>query len=75
MDGAAERLDSLRTLPILTDQEADLQTAFVLAREHGLFFYDALYLELVKRRKAPLATLDIQLARAATAERVELPPT
>ena len=75
MDGAAERLDSLRRLPILTDQEADLKAAFDLAREHGLSFYDALYLELAKRRKAPLATLDIQLARAATAERVELPPT
>ncbi len=73
--GTAERLDSLRRLPILTDQEADLKAAFDLAREHGLSFYDALYLELAKRRKAPLATLDIQLARAATAERVELPPT
>ena len=74
-DGIADRLDSLRRLPILTDQEADLQAAFDLAREHSLSFYDALYLELAKRRKAPLATLDIQLARAATAERVELPPT
>ena len=70
-----ERLDSLRSLPILTDQEADLQVAFDLAREHSLSFYDALYLELAKRLKAPLATLDSQLAKAAAAERVDLPHT
>ena len=72
-DEIAERLDSLRRLPILTDQEADLQAAFDLAREHSLSFYDALYLELAKRRDVPLATLDAQLTRAAAAERVEVP--
>ena len=74
-DETSERLDSLRRLPILTDQEADLQVAFDLAREHSLSFYDALYLELAKRLKAPLATLDTQLTRAAAAESVEVPPS
>ena len=68
-----ERLDSLRGLPIVTDQGADLQAAFDLARAHGLSFYDALYLELAKRREATLATLDAGLARAAISEGLEVP--
>ena len=72
-DSTMERLDSLRELPILTDQEADLQAAFDLAREHGLSFYDALYLELAKRCKGTLATLDTGLSRAALAEGLEVP--
>ena len=68
-----ERLDSLRGLPIVTDQEADLQAAFDLARAHGLSFYDALYLELARRREATLATLDAGLARAAISEGLEVP--
>ncbi len=39
-----------------------------LALTHDLTFYDALYLELAKRRNAPLATLDNALARAAIDE-------
>jgi hypothetical protein len=48
------------------------QVAFNLAREHVLSFYDALYLELAKRREAALATLDAELARAARAEGLEV---
>ena len=46
--------------------------AFNLAREHLLSFYDALYLELAKRREAEIATLDRELARSARAEGLEL---
>ena len=67
-----DRLDSLRRLPIRTDEEPDLESAFDLARAHGLSFYDALYLELAKRQNAELATLDGALDRAATAEGVAL---
>ncbi len=35
-----------------------------LARSYGLTAYDAMYLELVLRRGAPLATFDSQLANA-----------
>ncbi len=38
-----------------------------LAAENGLTIYDAIYLELAIRVDLPLATLDHQLARAATA--------
>ena len=47
--GVKKRLDALKGLPIRTDEEPDLQSAFDLARTHRLSFYDALYLELAKR--------------------------
>ena len=67
-----ERLDALKGLPIRTDEEPDLQSAFSLARSHNLSFYDALYLELAKREGADLATLDRSLSQAAVAEGVPL---
>ena len=67
-----ERLEALKELPIATDQEPDLQSAFDLAREHGLSLYDALYLELARRENAELATLDGLLGRAAVSEGVPL---
>lgn len=70
-----ERLDALKGLPIRTDGEPDLQSAFNLARSHSLSYYDALYLELAKRESAELATLDGALSRAAEAEEVSLAVT
>jgi len=67
-----ERLDALSILPIQTDEEPDYQAALELARRHGLSFYDALYLELARRRRAELATLDRGLGRAAASEGVAL---
>ena len=67
-----ERLDALKGLPIATDEETDLQSAFDLARAHELSLYEALYLELAKREGAELATLDGPLGRAAVAEGVPL---
>ena len=70
-----ERLDALKGLPIRTDEDPDLQSAFNLARTHNLSIYDALYLELAKRENAELATLDIALGQAAVAEGVQLSAT
>ena len=70
-----ERLDALKGLPIRTDEEPDLQSAFNLARAHDLSFYDALYLELAKRESAELATLDGALGQAAVAEGVPISVT
>ena len=67
-----ERMDALQGLPIRTDEEPDLQSAFDLARAYDLSFYDALYLELAKREGAELATLDRVLSQAAIAEGVPL---
>lgn len=70
-----ERLDALKGLPIRTDEDPDLQSAFNLARTHNLSIYDALYLELAKRENAELATLDTALGQAAVAEGVQLSAT
>jgi predicted nucleic acid-binding protein len=43
-----------------------------LAVQHAISSYDAAYLELALRKKAPLATLDAGLARAAFEAGVEL---
>lgn len=67
-----KRLEALNGLPIQTKEPSDLQTAFDLARSHGVSLYDALYLELAKRENAELATLDKALGRAAVAEGVPL---
>ena len=60
-----ERLRTLAELPVRTDTEPRIWTAFALARTHRLSMYDAMYLELAERSDAPLATLDKALARAA----------
>jgi len=70
-----ESLDALKSLPIATNAESDLQTAFDLARAHGVSLYDAVYLELAKRKGAELVTLDGSLGRAAVAEGVSLSTT
>ena len=69
-DEIDDRLRWLRELPVRTDAEPDFADAFALARTRRLSFYDALYLELARRRGAALATLDAALARAADAEGV-----
>ena len=66
-DEVDERLRTLAELPVRTDTEPRIGTAFALARTHGLSMYDAMYLELAERSDAPLATLDRALARAAGA--------
>jgi len=60
----------LRGLPITLDMETADQawTATArLAERYRLTSYDAAYLELAQRRKLPLATLDVELIKAAEA--------
>ena len=63
-----ECLEALKWLPIQTDSEAALEMVVSLARLHKLSIYDAVYLELAKRRDAALASLDGALVRAAADE-------
>ena len=65
---AGQHLAALAALPIDTDDDTDLNTAYELARTHRLTIYDAVYLELAQRRNVLLATLDNALRRAARAE-------
>lgn len=48
------------------------QSVVDLARKYGLTGYDAAYLSLAQRERAPLATLDEELRRAATAAGIPL---
>jgi predicted nucleic acid-binding protein len=69
-------LTKLSELDITVDEESLLHawSATVrLADRHGLTVHDAAYLELAQRRRLPLATLDMALARAAQAEGIEIP--
>jgi predicted nucleic acid-binding protein len=43
-----------------------------LSGQHGLTPYDAVYFELARRRKLPLATLDAELVKAARAANLPL---
>jgi predicted nucleic acid-binding protein len=58
----------LRALPVTLDIETvdhAWTTTVRLAERHRLSVYDAAYLELAQRRKLPLATLDVDLIKAA----------
>jgi predicted nucleic acid-binding protein len=76
-DDRRSALGWLRALPIKIDHEASA-LAFTriaeLASEHQLSVYDAVYLELARRRGLPLATLDARLAEAARATGVAVLP-
>lgn len=69
---AMERLSLLAAIRTSTDHDSDLVETMRLAFQHGLTFYDALYLELAIRRELRLATLDNGLARAASRAGVEV---
>jgi predicted nucleic acid-binding protein len=69
-DSSLADLDSLAiALDAHTDEHA-WTTTLQLAERHGLTLYDAAYLELARRRQLPLATLDRELAAAASAEQI-----
>lgn len=68
----AKALAQLARLPIAFDSEPEKGALLSLARLHQLSVYDALYLELARRKGTALATLDKRLAAACRAERVEL---
>jgi predicted nucleic acid-binding protein len=63
-------LADIADLPIEVDLAAKAAAVVALARTHRLSVYDALYLELARRRRLPLATLDRALLAAARAEGV-----
>lgn len=70
--GSAAFLMRLRALRLIQDDAQDEDTIMALARKHRLSAYDAAYLETALRRGDSLATLDQELARAATAEGIAL---
>jgi predicted nucleic acid-binding protein len=54
----------IERFPVVTHQQIDIPTAdriFALARDHGLTYYDASYLELALRFQVPLKSYDTHL--------------
>ena len=71
----ANFLDILKDLPVDTDDESApraLSDTWSLARRLGLSAYDGCYLELAMREGLPLATLDVQMKKAAKAAGVKI---
>ena len=71
-------LELLRAAPISVDPATAayaLSDTVQLARRYRLSAYDASYLELALRTNLPLATLDVDLAKAATKAGVKRVPT
>ena len=68
--GLSDRLGALRQLPVVTDAEPEVDAVVALARSHHISIYDAVYLELARRRRAALATLDAGLVEVAAAAEV-----
>ena len=67
-EGIAAFLETLRRLPIQIERREALwlwQAILPLVRQHRLSGYDAAYLELAKRERMPLATLDDDLKAAS----------
>lgn len=58
-------LESLSLVQDVRPAASHVNDVLPLARKHGLSAYDAAYLELSIRHRAPLATLDQKLQRAA----------
>lgn len=65
-------LRNLSRLGVTLDRSPDEAALLGLARRYRLTVYDASYLELARRDRLPLATLDIDLARAARMEDLAL---
>lgn len=72
---ARQALELLRAIDARVDQpdwRSVMSRLYALAEEHQTTAYDAAYLELASRLKAPLATKNAGLRRAARHERVSL---
>lgn len=68
-------LEDLAALPIEVDQETHqhaLKATLALANKYKLSSYDAAYLELARRQRLPLATLDRKLRSACRSAGIEL---
>ena len=68
-------LDDLMALPISVDNETSDQAlthSLPLAHRYDLSAYDAVYLELARRKALPVASLDNQLRAACSAAGVQV---
>jgi predicted nucleic acid-binding protein len=71
-DDSAIFLGLLASYPIQFDPIDDEEACFRLARQYGLSFYDAAYLQVAQRNRIPLASLDKALRKAAESAGISL---
>ena len=71
-DVAKSSFASFETVP-LRYVGVDVGNALQLCADHGLYAYDAYYLECARRLCVPLLTLDRRLRQVATASGVAVP--
>ena len=72
VDESSAFLRVLESFPISTDGDLDEEAIFAYARRYQLSFYDAAYLDVARRNKLPLATLDKALRSAAESAGIPL---
>lgn len=72
-DQRRDVLKNTNSLPLRIDHEMPSVVELnELAARHSLSPYDAVYFELARRRKLPLATLDAALVKAVRAAKLPL---
>lgn len=75
-DEYEESIWAFKNLPLNVDHfsstQESLQTIYNLCKEHDLTSYDASYLELSMRLKAPLGTLDKQLIKICKNNKIQI---
>ena len=69
-----DRLSKLVIVPDASVASSDIIPLVSFAAEHGLTTYDACYVQLAARSRAPLATLDQQMRAAAMRLGIDLLP-
>jgi predicted nucleic acid-binding protein len=67
-----QSLNRLSLLPFIVEPRPDGVEVLDVARRHRLTFYDAVYLDLARRKRIPLATLDGELIAAAGVAEVSI---
>ena len=75
IEAARVFIERLQRLPIKVeerDQPVTSEELLPLAVAHGLTAYDAAYLELARRKRWPIATLDQRLIAAARKESIQI---
>ncbi len=68
---ADEALSDFGSIPI-KDVEVDLRRALELCERHGIYAYDAYYLEAARKQSRPLMTLDGEMNKLAKLERIRV---
>jgi predicted nucleic acid-binding protein len=70
-DEAAEAWQVIQSIPVEL-VEVDISASLLVAAEHGIYAYDAYFLQCAMRLKCPLLTLDRAMASVARAMRIKL---